>query len=165
MPKKKFKCSKCDRSFSMAGHLGRHMNATHGSGLAKATTKKVKRRAGKKAGPSAGLVSRLGLRNMTLEQLQDVIAAAREQGRRKIGELRAAFDWTGDSWSRSPANLGSKSSQNPRPSSSTTWLTRKSRSSKGLTERSPSWCCINSAWIRPRPKPSSTHSQFAGDLH
>ena len=90
MPKKKFKCSKCDRSFSMAGHLGRHMNAIHGAGRAKAASKK-KRRMGKTAGRPTGLVSRLGLRNMTLDQLQEVIAAAREQGRRKIGELRAAF--------------------------------------------------------------------------
>ena len=92
MPKKKFKCSKCDRSFSMAGHLGRHMSAIHGAGKAKAASKKkTKRRAGKKAGRPTGLVSRLGLRNMTLDQLQELIAAAREQGRRKIGELREAF--------------------------------------------------------------------------
>ena len=91
MPKK-FKCSKCDRSFSMAGHLGRHMSAIHDAGPAKAASKKKKkRRVGKKAGRPTGLVSRLGLRNMTLDQLQEVIAAAREQGRRKIGELRAAL--------------------------------------------------------------------------
>lgn len=92
MPKKKFTCSKCDRSFSMAGHLGRHMSAIHGAGRAKAASKKKKRRrVGRKAGRPTGLVSRLGLRDMTLEQLQNVIAAAREQGRRKIGELRVAL--------------------------------------------------------------------------
>ncbi|MBI1826952.1 MAG: C2H2-type zinc finger protein [Planctomycetes bacterium] len=27
-----FKCQKCDRSFTMAAHLGRHVNAVHGAG-------------------------------------------------------------------------------------------------------------------------------------
>jgi len=31
-----FKCQKCDRSFTMAAHLGRHMNAVHGGGKGKA---------------------------------------------------------------------------------------------------------------------------------
>ena len=100
MPKKKFKCSKCDRSFSMAAHLARHMGTLHASPkaraakAAKAKAKKrrtTKRRPAKRVGRPTGLVSRLGLRNMTLDQLQELIAAAREQGRRKIGELRAAF--------------------------------------------------------------------------
>lgn len=30
MARKSFKCSKCSRSFSMAAHLGRHMNTIHG---------------------------------------------------------------------------------------------------------------------------------------
>ncbi len=100
MPKKKFKCSKCDRSFSMAAHLARHMGTLHASPkarAAKAAKAKAKQRrttkgsTAKRAGRPTGLVSRLGLRDMTLEQLQNVIAAAREQGQRKIDELRAAF--------------------------------------------------------------------------
>ena len=38
--KRKFKCSKCDRRFSMAAHLARHMNTTHASKKVKATKKK-----------------------------------------------------------------------------------------------------------------------------
>ena len=47
MPKKKFKCSKCDRSFSMAGHLGRHMSAMH-TRKGKKTVAKSKPRKGKR---------------------------------------------------------------------------------------------------------------------
>ncbi|MCH8241163.1 MAG: zinc ribbon domain-containing protein, partial [Planctomycetes bacterium] len=31
MPRKKFKCSRCSRMFSMPAHLARHMNTTHAS--------------------------------------------------------------------------------------------------------------------------------------
>ncbi len=48
MPKAKFKCKRCKRSFSMAGHLARHMYAIHGSKKRKIsnakTTKKTRRR-------------------------------------------------------------------------------------------------------------------------
>ncbi len=39
MARKKFKCSKCDRRFSMAAHLARHVNAIH----KKARTRRVGR--------------------------------------------------------------------------------------------------------------------------
>lgn len=45
-----FKCQKCDRSFTMAAHLGRHVNAVHGAG-----------RKGKSMKPSGGS-SRAGRR-------------------------------------------------------------------------------------------------------
>lgn len=41
--KGKFKCSKCDRSFTMAAHLGRHMSTIHGPKKVKA--KKAQKRA------------------------------------------------------------------------------------------------------------------------
>ncbi len=40
---RKFKCSKCGRSFSMAAHLGRHKSTMHASKKAKATKKKKRR--------------------------------------------------------------------------------------------------------------------------
>ncbi len=47
MPKAKFRCKRCKRSFSMAAHLARHMYAIHGSKKRKMsnakTTKKAKR--------------------------------------------------------------------------------------------------------------------------
>ena len=109
MARQRFKCSKCDRSFSMAAHLARHMNSTHASPQKKAAakrkrkakrpkvakkvkkakrTKKAKRKA---AGRPKGAGARLGLRNMTLEQLINVIAAARAEARRKIIAFQKAM--------------------------------------------------------------------------
>ena len=88
MPKKTFKCSKCDRSFSMAGHLGRHMSATHGTKHRKKAVKTAKRRSvrrkKKRAGRPKGVASRLGLGSMSLEELTQVIDAARTEARRKL---------------------------------------------------------------------------------
>lgn len=100
MPKKKFKCSKCGRSFSMAAHLARHVTTLHASPRARAAkaakakarkSKTIKGRVAKRVGRPTGRTSRLGLRDMTLEQLQDVISAARDQAQRKLEELRQAF--------------------------------------------------------------------------
>ncbi len=41
----RFKCSKCDRSFKMAAHLGRHMSTIH---AAKARTKSARKKAAKR---------------------------------------------------------------------------------------------------------------------
>lgn len=49
MAKATFKCSKCDRSFSMKAHLARHMNAIHASPTrVKAAARKRLGRVGKK---------------------------------------------------------------------------------------------------------------------
>lgn len=91
MPKKTFKCSKCDRTFKMAGHLGRHMTATHGRKKRKKTAKKTKkrsvRRKKKRIGRPKGVATRLGLKDMSLEQLSQVIDAARTEARRKLVAL------------------------------------------------------------------------------
>ncbi len=95
MPQKTFKCPKCDRSFSMAGHLGRHMSATHGAKKRKKAAKKAKRRSvrrkKKRAGRPKGVASRLGLGSMSLEQLSEVIDAARAEARRKLAALEEAI--------------------------------------------------------------------------
>lgn len=105
MPRKKFKCSKCERSFSMAAHLARHVSTLHASPkariakAAKAAAKKrrasksgtQKRGPAKRMGRPTGLISRLGLRNMTLEQLGDVMNATKEMAQRKIAEMQQAF--------------------------------------------------------------------------
>ena len=102
MAKKSYKCPKCNRSFSMAAHLGRHMS-THASpqkkGAAKRkrkakrakVAKKVRKAKKKTAGRPRGIAARLGLGNMTLEQLTDVIAAARVEAHRKLSELRTTI--------------------------------------------------------------------------
>lgn len=100
-----YKCTKCDRSFKMAAHLGRHMSTMHGSGAKKTTKKKTKtaktqsiRKAGrpktrqmKKTYRPTGAAARLGLRNMGLDQLAQLIEAAREEARHKLAELEASI--------------------------------------------------------------------------
>lgn len=59
---KSFKCTKCNRTFSMAAHLARHMNTIHGAKKGKRPTarkaKKVGRRVGRPKGVRARAVAR-----------------------------------------------------------------------------------------------------------
>ena len=41
MPRKKIKCSRCSRTFSMPAHLARHMNTTHASPAARAARQRM----------------------------------------------------------------------------------------------------------------------------
>ncbi len=96
MPKKLFKCSKCDRSFKMAGHLARHLSATHGKKTKKKTTtvKKAKRRGKrtmKKGGRPKGVASRLGLKTMSLERLTELIDAARREARGRLADIEESI--------------------------------------------------------------------------
>ena len=102
MPKKSFKCSKCSRSFKMKAHLARHMSAGHGKKKAvkkkvakkragAKRAKKIRRRKAKAVGRPKGVASRLGLRNMSLEQLAGLLAAVRAEARRKLAEARKAM--------------------------------------------------------------------------
>ena len=59
MPKKKFKCSKCDRSFSMAGHLARHFNAMHTRKGKKKVAKRKRGKGKRKVGRPKGSKSRV----------------------------------------------------------------------------------------------------------
>ena len=107
MAKKSFKCSKCDRSFSMAAHLARHMNAIHVSAKQKAAAKRTKRKA-KKAGKAKRVkrgrkakvraparrkraTGHKAIRDMTLEQLTGLIASARKETRRRLTALKASL--------------------------------------------------------------------------
>ena len=97
MPKKTFKCSKCDRSFKMAGHLAWHMQSKHGAkkkGKTK-TAQKAKRRGKKrtmkKAGRPKGSTSRFGLKAMSLERLTELIDAARGEARSRLAEIEASI--------------------------------------------------------------------------
>ena len=93
MPRKVYKCSKCDRSFKMAAHLARHLS-THGAKKRK-TAKKAKRRGKKrtmkKFGRPKGAASRLGLKTMNLEQLTQLIDAARGEARSRLAEIEASI--------------------------------------------------------------------------
>ena len=93
---RKLKCPKCDRTFSMPAHLARHMSS-HTGGAGKTVAKKTGERKiprvqkAKRAGRPAGIVTRHGLKNMTLEQLTELITAASTEAHRRITELREAI--------------------------------------------------------------------------
>ncbi len=92
MPRKKagkFKCERCGKTFGMAMHLGRHMATTHGQRPKKAA--KRAGRKGKRGGRPRGVVGRLGLRGMSLDQLVEVIAAAKQQAAGRLAELQEAI--------------------------------------------------------------------------
>ncbi len=96
MPKKTFKCSKCDRTFTRPGPFAWHMQSMHGAKKKKKTTaKKAKkrsvRRRKKRAGRPKGVASRLGLKSMTLEQLTQVIDTARAEARQKLAALEESI--------------------------------------------------------------------------
>lgn len=97
-----YKCSKCSRTFSMAGHLGRHMSAIHGVKKPQAPPKakgkkkgrgKAKGKAARKSGSGrpSGLSTRVGLRSMTLDQLSELIVEARAEARHKLVAMKAVF--------------------------------------------------------------------------
>jgi uncharacterized C2H2 Zn-finger protein len=98
MAKKTFKCPSCRRTFKMAAHLARHRAAAHGV-KSKRKVKKAKAGRRKKAvrrrvtrmGRPTAMASRFKLRNLTLEELGEIIVAARAEGRRRVAELRKAL--------------------------------------------------------------------------
>ena len=94
----KLKCPKCDRTFSMPAHLARHKNAAHASkarkkaAKKKALRKKARRgRTAKRAGRPKGIAARLGLQNLTIEELGQLITAARAEARQKMAALQKAL--------------------------------------------------------------------------
>ena len=100
MAKKGFKCSKCDRSFSMAAHLARHMSTIHASPKKKAAAKRSRKakkvwRARKIKRKTAGRpkrAARTGLSNMSMDQLINLLAAVRGEMRRRIAEIRKTVE-------------------------------------------------------------------------
>ncbi len=95
MPKKTFKCPKCDRSFKMAAHLARHAGSAHGakkkSKVAKKARRRPMKRTAKKLGRPKGSTNRLGLKKMSLEQLTQLIDAARMEARSRLAEIEASI--------------------------------------------------------------------------
>ncbi len=92
MPRKTFKCSQCNRTFTRPGPFAWHMQSMHGAKKKKKTpAKKAKkrsvRRRKKRAGRPKGVPARLGLKDMSLEQLSQVIDAARAEARQRLVEL------------------------------------------------------------------------------
>ena len=95
MPKKTFKCKKCDRTFTRPGPFAWHMQSMHGAKKKRKTktAKKAKRggkkRTMKKAGRPKGSTSRFGLKAMSLERLTELIDAARGEARTRLADIEA----------------------------------------------------------------------------
>ena len=115
----KYECRRCKRTFSMAAHLARHNSTIHSSKKKKAAKKKAAKRGrppkkvgarrgrppkttgarrgrppkrvGAKRGRPKGVVTRFNLRDLRLDQLSELIDAARQAARQKLAELEAAF--------------------------------------------------------------------------
>ena len=92
MPKKAFKCKKCDRTFTRPGPFAWHMQSMHGAKKKRKTkvAKEAKRRGKrtmKKAGRPKGSTSRFGLKAMSLERLTELIDAARGEARSRLAEI------------------------------------------------------------------------------
>lgn len=109
MAKAKYECRRCKRTFSMAAHLARHNSTIHRSKKKKKATKKKAARRGRppkktgarrgrppkkvgaKRGRPKGVTTRFKLRQLSLDQLSELIDAARQAARQRLAELQATF--------------------------------------------------------------------------
>ena len=96
MPKMTLKCKKCDKTFTRPGPFAWHMQSIHGAKKKKkAKAKKAnwrgKERTMKKGGRPKGAAGRLGLKTMNLEQLMQLIDAARYEARSRLAEIEASI--------------------------------------------------------------------------
>ncbi len=95
MPRKTFKCKKCDKTFTRPGPFAWHMQSMHGAKKKTKTAKRAKRRGKKrtmkKGGRPKGAVSRFGLKTMSLERLTQLIDAARGEARSRLAEIAASI--------------------------------------------------------------------------
>ncbi len=95
MPKKSFKCKKCNKTFTRPGPFAWHMQSMHGAKKKTKVAKKAKRRGKKRtmkrAGRPKGSGGRFGLKTMSLEQLTQLIHASRTEARRRLAEIEASI--------------------------------------------------------------------------
>ncbi len=104
MPRKKFKCSRCSRTFSMPAHLARHMNTIHATGAARAARQRMagrKGKAGRRPGATAvlavGDVSFTGSANLLsgIQAYHESLLARRDQIDREVSALGNALSALG----------------------------------------------------------------------
>lgn len=97
---KNLECPKCGRKFSMPAHLARHMSSHDGAASKKKASRKTRARKAKRgpgrpkgstnkkaATTAARSVAGFNLRGMQIQELSDLIDAARDEARRKLHEL------------------------------------------------------------------------------
>jgi len=75
----------------MAAHLARHSSAMHGVKKAEKRTYTRRAKGLRLVGRPTGIVARLGLRDLGLEQLSAVMDVARQEARLKLAQAEAAF--------------------------------------------------------------------------
>ncbi len=96
MPRKTFKCKKCNKTFTRPGPFAWHMQSMHGAkkkkkAMAKKAKRRGKKRAMKRAGRPKGSGTRLGLKKMSLEQLMQLIDGARGEARSRLADIEASI--------------------------------------------------------------------------
>ncbi|MFH0983239.1 MAG: C2H2-type zinc finger protein [Planctomycetota bacterium] len=83
-----FKCAKCSRTFSMAAHLARHMNATHGARRKTAGAKKrAKGKNGRRVKRGRQQTTGVNLGRLSLDYLTQLIGEARAEIRQRIAAI------------------------------------------------------------------------------
>lgn len=88
-----YKCDQCARTFSMPGHLARHHKSAHEAGRkTKAAAKRGPGRSAGHAGRPKGIAARMGLRDMSYEDLTQLIEAARDEARRRVAQLQKVLE-------------------------------------------------------------------------
>jgi len=102
MPRKKFKCSRCDRSFSMAAHLARHMNTLHNPGGAR--RRAVGRPPGRVAATTGGAAHLLG----GMQQYRDELMSRRDQIDRELSAIGDAMAALGSAPAPARGGAGAK---------------------------------------------------------
>ena len=123
-----FKCEKCDRTFAMAAHLGRHMSTIHGAakkagksgpkakrgpGRPKGSGRKVGRPAGATASAKTSAFHDDGARVLNeMASYQNYLSAQRESLDAKIDAVAEAMRALGAS---APARAGRKPGRKPGP--------------------------------------------------
>lgn len=107
MPRKKFKCQKCKRTFSMAAHLGRHMNTMHGAGGAR------RRVLGRSSMSRGAIASGAGASHLLsgMRDYHDELVAKRDQIDRELSAINDAMTALGEV---PPASRGSVRGRRPR---------------------------------------------------
>lgn len=128
--RRRFKCGECDRLFSMAAHLARHMNTTHASKKAKAA--KTKRRAvGKKKGVLVATRAKRGAGSdlagllASLRAHRDRLADQRNETDNQMQAIDAALAALGESSSTAPrADARRKWGKGPRAGSLKDYVAR-----------------------------------------
>ena len=120
MAKGRFKCSKCDRTFSMAAHLARHKNTIHKAGAGKKTAaRKVVKRKGRVGRPK-GVVAKRGRPKLSVARRGVSVGSgaarllnAMQAYRKELMTERLTLDSRIDAMGRALDEMGAKVSAGP----------------------------------------------------